>query len=127
MNMPKSDGFSHKEIVILLNTGRRPLWLRSANLEGAMLVKTDLIGANMSRANLSGAELSQADLSGADLSHADLSNANLSEAKLSGANLSNCDMNNVRLLNAKYTVDTQWPKGFDPDAYGAVMRDTHPH
>ena len=127
MNINNSEQLSHNDILILLNTGRRPLWLHSANLKGAILAKADLIGANMCNANLCEADLFQADLSGADLSHADLSNANLSEAKLSGANLSNCDMNIVRFLNAKYTVDTQWPKGFEPDTYGAVMRDTHPH
>jgi len=126
MNMHKSDGFSHKEIVLLLNTGRKPLWLPSANLEGAMLVKADLIGANMSRANLSGAELSEADLSGADLRHAVLANAKLNNANLSGANMLHCDMSNVQLSKAKYTVDTRWPKGFDPELYGAVIRDTHP-
>jgi len=127
LNINNSDQLSHNDILILLNTGRRPLWLHSANLKGAILTKADLIGAIMCRANLCEADLFQADLSGADLSDADLSNANLSEAKLSGANLLNCDMSNVKLLNAKYTVDTQWPKEFEPDTYGAIMRDTHPH
>ena len=127
MNISNCDQLNHKDIVILLNTGRRPLWLHSANLKGAMLAKADLIGANMHSANLSGAELAQADLSGADLSNAVLSNANLSEANLCGTNLLNCDLTNVILMNAKYTVDTRWPKGFEPDAFGAVMRDTHPH
>ncbi|HCU79928.1 MAG: hypothetical protein CL789_04100 [Chloroflexi bacterium] len=127
MNIYKDNDFSHKEIIILLNSGRRPLWLRSANLEGALLVKADLIGADMSRANLRNAELSQADLSGADLSYAVLTNADLSKANLSGANMLHCDMSNVDLANAKYTVDTRWPKDFNPELHGAILRNTHPH
>ena len=79
----------------------KPLWLPHAKLTGAY----------MRGANLRGANLQFADLRGANLHGANLHGANLEKAKLHRANLS----------GAKYTANTQWPEGFDPEAAGAVL------
>jgi uncharacterized protein YjbI with pentapeptide repeats len=72
---------------------------------GAILINTDLSGADLSGSNFSRARLRNADLNGAtlnitNLSNADLSGANLSNADLSGANLSNADLSGANLSNA---------------------------
>jgi uncharacterized protein YjbI with pentapeptide repeats len=80
----------------------------------------------MRRSNLGGANLSHADLRGAILNSADLSRANLKGANLNSAILLGADLgyvrniSGVRLLGAKYDINTTWPRGFDPDLYGAI-------
>jgi hypothetical protein len=58
-----------------------------ANLAQANLSFADLHGAVLKGANLRGADLSKADLSGADLSYANLRNAKLQQAQLQNARL----------------------------------------
>jgi uncharacterized protein YjbI with pentapeptide repeats len=62
--------------------------LSGCRLYGAVLVYTDLSGANLSGAYLSGANLFKSNLYGANLSGAYLRGANLYKVNLSGANLS---------------------------------------
>jgi uncharacterized protein YjbI with pentapeptide repeats len=81
------------EGALLMDTDLSNTDLSDAHLSGASLWHTDLYNANLTDADLSNAGLwnawlRYADLSGADLSGADLSGANLSGANLSGADLS---------------------------------------
>ena len=78
-------------------------------LDGGLIARTYLSGADLSGAYLYGADLSGAYLSGADLSGAYLSGADLSGAYLSGANLSGAN-----LSGAHANMHTTWPEGFDP-------------
>jgi len=55
---------------------------RIADLRGARLTNSILVGADLRQADLRGANLVRADLSGANLVEADLSGANLTEARL---------------------------------------------
>jgi tetratricopeptide (TPR) repeat protein len=94
------------------------IYLREANLSGAdlsraFLIQADLSGANLSGANLSRAFLGQADLiqanlSGADLSGANLRQADLREANLSGADLSGANLSRADLKAVKSESGTKW-------------------
>jgi uncharacterized protein YjbI with pentapeptide repeats len=77
-----------------------------------------LTGADFRGANLSEAYLERSNLEGANLS-----GANLRRAVLSGANLSNTTLTEVRLEWATYSKETQWPKDFDPEKFGAYSAD----
>ena len=94
--------------------------LREARLRGAILEGADLF-ADLWQADPWGADLSGTDLSGADLWEADLSGANLSYANLAEVNLEGANLNGATLKGAKYTIDTIWPEGFDPEKYGAIL------
>jgi len=102
--------------------------LSSDNLSYTQLFSSTLNGANLIEANLIGADLRGTDLIGANLSGADLSGASLIGANLSRANLQGANYNTVaiRFVIAQVAVTikpTRWPKGFDPDAAGAVCTD----
>ena len=71
--------------------------------------------------DLSGADLGGADLRWAKLLGTDLRGANLHGANLHGANLEKAKLHRANLSGAKYTANTQWPEGFDPEAAGAVL------
>lgn len=66
------------------------------DLQGAVLTRMDLRGAN-----LQGANLAKAKLSLTDLSEADLKNANLREAVLGGADFAGADLRGADLSDAK--------------------------
>ncbi len=84
--------------------------LRSGELAGADLARSNWAGADVSGARLAGANLSRgrfrkadfsgADLSGADLSRADLRGTNLTGANLSGAKLEKADLDGADLTGA---------------------------
>lgn len=84
--------------------------LRDADMEGTVLVRSDLTGATLAGARLPDADLSGAtlaglevpgiDLSGATLEGADLSGANLTGGHLPGADLSDADLRNANLSEA---------------------------
>lgn len=76
-------------------------------------MRTNLTEANMEGAKLCQTNLFDANLSAADLRIAFLYGTNLSMAWLKGANLD----------QAKYGLQTKWPKGFDPDKAGAICKD----
>ena len=113
--------------------------LAGANLEGAHVVTANLAGANLAGANLAGADLAganlaranlvAANLAGADLSKglffgwaANLERANLAGANLAGANLAEANLAGADLSRARYNAATQWPDGFDPNAYRPAYR-----
>ena len=122
------------------------LSLRNADFTAAGLLGADLGHSDLSGANLSGADLtcySQSNNSRigicADLIHANLSGAHLIDTNLSGADLSGADLSGADLQGAKYNSKlmqvenvlgirvteepTQWPRGFDVKAAGAICLD----
>lgn len=87
--------------------------LRHADLRGAILEETVLAGAYLNHADLTGTDrTADADLSGATLHFAHLEAADLGGAKLEPA-YADC------MFNATYDDETRWPRGFDPETYGA--------
>ena len=105
--------------------------LHHSNLQEANLIYAHLVGANLGSsnlylANLYGADLSSANLSFANLSGADLTNTYIGNANLLLADLSNADLSgmadwdNAFWLAAKYTRDTVFPTGMDPNSYGMI-------
>lgn len=91
------------------------------NLQEALLAGANLAGADLTWAQLIGTELIWAELTGAELTGADLTNADLTNANLSAADLNGAVVLGTKLVDAKYTVETRWPDGFDPIAAGAVL------
>jgi len=78
---------------------------KSANLEGANLVRANLVRANLEGANLEGANLVRANLEGANLEganlvRANLESANLESAYLAGANLESANLAGANLVRA---------------------------
>ena len=86
------------------------LWLRSNEVSGerAVLVKTNLQGADLRGANLRGADLRDAGFEGANLA-----GANFQSASLDGANLRNANLQGTNL---------QWAKLRNADLRGADFR-----
>ncbi|MCE7980375.1 MAG: pentapeptide repeat-containing protein [Caldilinea sp. CFX5] len=103
--------------------------LSGANLRNALLLDTSLIGANLHRANLQEADLTGANLHGANLKSVNLSQtivygtvfdkANLSLADIYDLDLSRSSLEGVNLNSARYE-NVKWPKGFIPEAAGAI-------
>ncbi len=60
-------------------------------------------------------------LSGAKLNGAKLYGAYLSRAWLTGADLRGADLRDIDLTGAKYSANTKWPEGFDPEAAGCKL------
>lgn len=91
----------HRALTAIFNAleGRRagqsePISLPGADLQGALLLRADLVEANLERArldmgNLSGAKLGRARLQGASMKSTHLDAADLTEANLTGAVLDN--------------------------------------
>lgn len=90
-------------------------WAR-ARLGNAELIGADLTHSNLREADLSSACLLRANLMNADLRKADLSFANLEDADLRGAHL-----DGVSLQMTRFNRNTRWPRGFEPEAHGAVQ------
>ncbi len=103
----------------------------NANLEGAILSRTDLEGEDLRKANLRKAVLTESNLSytnlfganleGANLENSNLYKANLKQTNLKGANLINAFLEDISLDGAVYDKDTQWPNQFDPIECGALL------
>ena len=95
--------------------------LGGLNLGWANLDQADFRNADFYGANLSGASLKQANLSGnTNLAFTDLSRSDLTAADLRGANLQGANLEGTVLVNAVYDERTVFPRGFDPDAAGAM-------
>jgi hypothetical protein len=116
--------------------------LRRAVLEGANLEEADLVSAVLDQAKLRRARLARAQLQMANLRNADLTEAvltaaqldasflqgmkligaNLENATLRGADLRDADLTDVNLTGARYSRDTRWPDGFDPQEIGGSFQ-----
>jgi uncharacterized protein YjbI with pentapeptide repeats len=72
-----------------------------AELSGAIVPQSSLIGANFANANLTLAIFQDADLSGANLSKANLQQAAFYGAQLTGANLAGANLTKAKLVYAK--------------------------
>jgi uncharacterized protein YjbI with pentapeptide repeats len=90
--------------------------LSDANLENAHFWDTDLSDANLENANFRRAKFYYANLKRADLSNADLSNAGLQNSDLSDATL-----RGAVFKEATYTMETQFPVGFNPKNHGMYL------
>ncbi len=69
-------------------------------LEGAVLLRANMVMAKLTHANLKGANLGEANLTGADLLNANLDKSNLTGATLSGANFRDTHMRETILLGS---------------------------
>lgn len=117
-------------IQTILNPPDQPIG-PDANLEGAILSRTELEGENLRRANLRKAVLTESNLSyanlvGANLEEATLEStnlykANLRQTNLKGANLHNANLEGANLEGATYDKSTQWPNLFNPVELGAIL------
>lgn len=107
--------------------------LSEANLSGANLHNTFLVGANFNGANLSNANLSDACLSYAKLNNVILDNANLTDTQLSGAILENASLENIQNadLSRAYRSELEAkaaPKQEEANNYiGAINRAQQAH
>lgn len=91
------------------------------NLEGEDLSGIQLQEINLSDANLRKAILTHSSLCSVDLTSADLSEANLSQARLKAVKLKEAKLQNVVLKDVLYDTETEWPEGFNPGQYGAIL------
>ncbi len=93
-----------------------------ANLYWCMAPYAKLIGADLRHTILRGAALDYADLTDADLCNADLSLDNLGGyTNLSGAILTGIKFNeNTKFTGARYSDETVFPDGFNPEEYGML-------
>lgn len=108
--------------------------LAAADLSGSALFDATMIGANLTSANLTysdpiGASLTDATLTRANLRYADLDGADFAGATLTGADLKDATYNSKpeydKNLLGQLVIErpTQWPRGFDPRAAGAICWD----
>lgn len=96
--------------------------LRRAALRGDHFPQADFRDTNLQEADLSGAYLEGAHLDGAILIDAWLKGAVLTGAHLQRADLRGAHLEGARLRGAEATADTTWPRGFDWEAAGVVIR-----
>ena len=89
----------------------------------AEFTREEILAKVAAKESLKGADLRGADLRFANLRDADLSYANLGGANLSGAILPGAKLESADLRGARYSLNTTWPDGFDPQAAGAVLVD----
>jgi serine/threonine protein kinase/Flp pilus assembly protein TadD len=84
------------------------------------------IPIDLSFSNLSNTNMDRVPLPGACFDHADmrgtaLRNANLAWTSLRGTDLTDADLSGTILVGAKYSDETKWPEGFDPELAGAIL------
>lgn len=94
--------------------------LRNSNLKGADFSGAKLREANLQKAIIVEANLRMADFQAANLQAADLRNADLYQANLCGADLSKAILERASLIQAYYSTETIWPKGFKYKQCGAI-------
>ncbi len=96
--------------------------LTGARMYATDLTGTDMLGADLTEACLEKAILKGTDLTGATLVHAVLRSAVLAGTILYGADLTNADLTEARLRWSFADEGTIWPRGFDPEAAGVIVR-----
>jgi hypothetical protein len=106
------------------NLSLQTLWwadLQNANLEHANLSTSNLSYANLSQANLDHSDLSFSNFHSANLQSANMNNANMFFADFSDANLAGIEnWSNAFWLAAKYTQNTIFPDGMNPNDFGML-------
>lgn len=100
------------------------LWwadLQNVNLQYANISNANLAHANLANANLEYADLAFTSFIEADLHGTNMQNANVFYADFSGANLSDLEnWNEAFWLASKYTQNTIFPYGMDPNDFGMI-------
>jgi uncharacterized protein YjbI with pentapeptide repeats len=91
----------HADLSELHSEGNHPVRVESGNLQGIILVKAELYGAQVNASNLSGAQMMGAILTGANFSASDLSAVNLTDAEMSYARLSGSSLSHATLHHAE--------------------------
>lgn len=99
--------------------------LSRADFSNSKLCDGSLQGSNLQdasfeKADLSGVEFHEADLRKANLRGAKLKRARFSSARLEGADFTDAVFSDSGLSRATFDDNTKWPKGFEPEKYGAV-------
>jgi hypothetical protein len=92
--------------------------LADADLRGALLDNLDCRTKGRPYTNFEGADFRGAFLKKAQFGRANLRGAQLENADLTGAQLGEAD-----LKGATYNSETVFPAGFDPDAWGLVLKE----
>lgn len=116
--------------LVMRDSDLRGMELPYRNLSRADFSNSKLCGGNLIGSNLREASFEKADLSGVGFREADLRKANLRGAKikdarfpkarLEGADFTDADISDSDLSRATFDDNTKWPKGFEPDKFGAV-------
>jgi uncharacterized protein YjbI with pentapeptide repeats len=97
--------------------------LADANLQGANLAGASLINAKLPQARLREARLNRANLQRAQLQNADLSEASLVAAHLERADLTGARLAGAKLWLARYSSETRFPEGFQPQRHWMIKND----
>lgn len=97
--------------------------LNACNMNDADLMKADLSNAVVSEGMFQNTKMQEADLRYARFENVVLDSVDFGQAKLWEVDFSNVQMQHVSLTDAEYTVETKWPKGFDPQTLGAILVD----
>ena len=82
-----------------------------------------VVGADLHGADLRGANLRWANLEMAHLNESALGGVNLRRADLKGTNLEMVNLGRASLRRAKFSAETVWPEGFDPEEADATLVD----
>ena len=110
----------------------RGAYFRDVSLRGVFALETDFTGARFERCSFFNARLERANFTNAVFEDCSIVCAMMQGADLRGANLSTCDLSGVlqsapsyrpiliQLAGSIYDETTEWPKGFDPEKYGAI-------
>ena len=100
------------------------LWwadLQNENLVHANLSASNLSYANLFNSNLENSDLAYTNFMGANLRSTNMNNANMFFADFSDSNLFEIEnWENAFWLASKYTQNTIFPTGMDPDEFGMV-------
>jgi len=111
------------ERAVLVKTNLQGADLRGANLRGADLRDAGFEGANLAGANFQSASLDRADLRRAILRRAILRDAGFEGANLAGANFQSASLDGANLRNANLQgTNIQWAKLRNADLRGADFR-----
>ncbi len=115
---------------VLIETDLRGAELDDADLCGSNVNETDLRQASLDRANLTNASLAYADLRGADLGDANLTGADLSGAEvhdtgIDGANLSGADLTGVDLTEFRRLQQSQLEVAANGDRTSRLPKGLH--
>ena len=119
--IPSIQALAKDEAVYLYWDKLQNTYLSEANLSDAALRETNLRGDNIWEPNLTGPDLRASRLSKAKLGGADLQGADLPVP--GGKDRPRPDLTETNLSFARHNSDTKFPKDFDPEAAGMVLKE----